>query len=52
MIPYSRKMEKNEFEVILVFLKKIIWFLNEPVALFSLFKLLWNLFATENMFMI
>ena len=48
MIPYIRKLEKNGFEIILVF---FIWFLNKSVALFALFKFLWNLFAAKNMFM-
>ena len=38
MIPYNRKLERNKFEIILVFLK---WFLLgfiASVALFALFE--------------
>ena len=41
MIPYSRKLEINKFEIILVFLK---WFLLDfirPVALLDLFEFVW-----------
>ena len=44
MIPYNRKLERNKFEIILVFLK---WFLLgfiATVALFALFKFFWTLF--------
>ena len=50
MIPYIRKLEKNKFEIILVFLK---WFLLDfiaTVALFALLKFLWILFDSRKMF--
>ena len=50
MIPYIRKLERNKFELILVFLK---WFLLDfirPVALFVLFKFVWILFDFGKMF--
>ena len=51
MIPYNRKLERNKFEIILVFLK---WFLLDfirAVALFALFKCVWILFDARKMFM-
>ena len=50
MIPYNRKMERNKFEIILVFLKYFIWFLNKLAALFALFKFLYILFGVRKMF--
>ena len=50
MIPYIRKLERNKFEIILVFLK---WFLLDfikAVALFDLFEFLRILFAFRKMF--
>ena len=50
MIPYITYLERNNFEVILVFLK---WFLLgfiAPVALFDLFKILCILFDASKMF--
>ena len=44
MIPYNRKLERNKFELILVFWK---WFLldfSRAVALFDLCEFLWILF--------
>ena len=50
MIPYIRKLEKNKFEIILVFLK---WFLLDFIkaaALFDLLKFVWILFDFTKMF--
>ena len=50
MIPYNREMERNKFEIILIFLK---WFLLgfiATVALFALFKFLLILFDARKMF--
>ena len=50
MIPYIRKLERNKFEIILVFLK---WFLLDfirAVALFELFQFVWILFDSKVMF--
>ncbi len=52
MIPYNRKLEKNSFEIILVFLK---WFLLDfirPVALFELSEFVWILFNARKMFIL
>ena len=52
MIPYIKKLEKNKFEIILVFLK---WFLLDFIkaaALFDLLKILWILFDSTKMFML
>ena len=49
MIPYNRKLEKNLFEIILVFLK---WFLLDFIkaeALFDLFEFLRTLFDFRKM---
>ena len=44
MIPYNRKLERNKFEIILVFLKWILLDFTRAVALFALFEFLWTLF--------
>ena len=52
MIPYIRKLERNKFELILVFLK---WFLLDfirPVALFELSEFVWILFGIIKMSML
>ena len=52
MIPYNRKLERNKFEIILIFLK---WFLLDfikAVALFDLFEFFWSLFDFTKMFML
>ena len=49
-IPYIRKLERNKFELILVFLK---WFLLDfirRVALFELSEFVWILFNARKMF--
>ena len=58
MIPYNRKLERNKFEIILVFFK---WFLLDfikAVALFDLFEFsvvfIWlykNVHVVENIFL-
>ena len=50
MIPYIRKLERNKFENILVFLK---WFLldfTKAEALFALFEFVSILFDSTKMF--
>ena len=52
MIPYNRKLERNKFEIIMVFLK---WFLLDFIkaaALFDLLKFVWILFDFTKMFML
>ena len=49
MILYNKKLERNKFEIILIFLK---WFLLDfirPVALFELSKFVWILFGIIKM---
>ena len=52
MIPYSRKMKRNKFEIILVFLKWVLLDFSAIVALFALFEFLWILFDARKMFML
>ena len=47
MIPFNVKLGENKFEIILVFLKWFILGLIVAVALFALFKILWNLSAAK-----
>ena len=50
MIPYSRKMERNDFEIILVFLKCFLLDSIRPAALFELSEFVWILFDIIKMF--
>ena len=50
MIPYIRKLEKNKFEIILVFLKGFLLDFIKAAALFDLFEFLRILFAFRKMF--
>ena len=52
MIPYNRKLERNKFEIILVFLKRFLLGFIVAIALFELFKILWILFGVRKMFML
>ena len=52
MIPYIRKLERNKFEFILVFLKLFLWDFIKAVALFDLFKFLCSLFDFTKNFML
>ena len=52
MIPYIRKMERNKFELILVFLKGFLLDSIRAVALFALFKIMWILFDSIEMFIL
>ena len=52
MIPYIRKLERNKFQIILVFLKWLLWGFIATVALFALFNFLWILFDVGKMFML
>ena len=49
MIPYIRKLERNKFEIILVFLKLFLLDFIKAVALFDLFKFVWILFDFTKM---
>ena len=52
MIPYNRKLERNKFELILVFIK---WFLLDfirAVALFEFSEFVWILFGIIKMSML
>ena len=50
MIPYIRKLERNKFEIILVFLEWILLDFTRAVALFALFEFVWILFDSRKMF--
>ena len=49
MIPYIRKLERNKFEIILVFLKLFLLDFIKAVAPFDLFKFVWILFDFTKM---
>ena len=52
IIPYSRKFERNKFEIILMFLKWFLWGFIAAVALFALFEFLGILFDVTKMFLL
>ena len=52
MIPFNIKMEKNEFEIILVFLKVFYCILFRMVTLFDFWEFVGALFDFENMLML
>ena len=49
MIPNSRKLERNKFEIILVFLNDFFLDFNRPVALFELLEFMCILFNARKM---